>query len=267
MIDTKIDINASLSDIKQMKIYISGGITGCAGYLERFAAASKRLKDSGHIPINPAAVNGELPAETTYEQYMRMSMCMLDMADAIYMLPGWEKSIGACFEKHYAELIGKKVILNHDYNAKMNEAEGGNRKMEALKVMIDEGAYMPERAHKQDAGMDLRTPVLTVVPTKGSVIIDTGVHVQIPDGYVGMIKSKSGLNVKSDLVGEGVIDAGYTGSIVVKLYNHGEEKRVIEKGDKITQLVILPIVTPDLIRVDSLEETERGNGGFGSTGR
>ncbi len=140
-------------------------------------------------------------------------------------------------------------------------------KLKTVNVMLDVGAYMPERAHSDDAGMDIRTPVLTVVPAKGSAVIDTGVHVQIPSGYVGMLKSKSGLNVKKDLTSEGVIDAGYSGSIVVKIYNHGEEQQIIEKGDKVTQLVIIPIETPVPVRVSNLEETERGSKGFGSTGR
>lgn len=136
-----------------------------------------------------------------------------------------------------------------------------------MKVMLDEGAYMPERAHIDDAGMDLRSPISAVVPAKGSAIIDTGIHVQLLPGSVGMLKSKSGLNVKKNLVSEGVIDAGYTGSIVVKLYNHGEEDQVIEKGDKITQLVVMPVFYTTLEKTDHLEETERGTGGFGSTGR
>ena len=136
-----------------------------------------------------------------------------------------------------------------------------------MKVKLDPGAYMPERAHALDAGYDLRTPKNASVLPYDSVTIDTGVHVAIPEGYVGMLKSKSGLNMKRDLVGEGVVDAGYTGSIRVKLYNHGEQMRVFHKGDKITQLVIIPIATPELELVDELEETERGDNGFGSTGR
>jgi len=84
---------------------------------------------------------------------------------------------------------------------------------------------------------------------------------------VGFIKSKSGLNVNHDIVSEGVIDVGYTGSIRVKLYNHGGYDYKVNKGDKISQLVILPILTPDLELVDELESTERGEGGFGSTGK
>ena len=136
-----------------------------------------------------------------------------------------------------------------------------------MKVKLDPGAYMPEKAHEQDAGYDLRTPVRAVVRAGDSVVIDTGVHVQIPDGFVGFLKSKSGLNVRLDLTGEGVIDAGYTGSICVKLYNHGAQFHVFEAGDKIIQLVILPIITPDLELVDNLEDTERGSDGFGSSGK
>ncbi len=141
-----------------------------------------------------------------------------------------------------------------------------------MKVVLDPGAFMPTRAHETDAGLDLYSPVDAIVGSRlcdsgNSVCIDTGVHVEIPAGYVGMIKSKSGLNVKHNITSEGVIDSGYTGSMVVKLYNHGKTSVKIEKGQKISQLVILPIVTPDLELADSLEDTERGNGGFGSTGK
>ena len=149
-----------------------------------------------------------------------------------------------------------------------------------MKVMLDPGAKMPTRAHETDAGLDLYSPVDAVIypnnaastfggffgNPESSVCIDTGVHVEIPAGYVGMVKSKSGLNVKHNITSEGVIDSGYTGSIMVKLYNHGNNIVRIEKGQKISQLVILPIITPDLELVDTLDDTERGNGGFGSTG-
>lgn len=152
-----------------------------------------------------------------------------------------------------------------------------------MKIMLDEGAIMPTRAHETDAGLDLyatRNFVVNKCETGnvaafgwgtsawvGCAVHDTGVHVEIPKGYVGMIKSKSGLNVKHGLTAEGVIDCGYTGSIVVKLYNHSDSYYRFNKGDKIAQLVIMPIITPDLELVDSLEETERGDGGFGSTGK
>lgn len=136
-----------------------------------------------------------------------------------------------------------------------------------MKIKLDKGAFLPTRAHDADAGYDLRSPVCGVVRAHSSAVIDTGVHMEIPFRFAGFLKSKSGLNVKHDLVSEGVIDSCYTGSIRVKLYNHGSNDYVIEVGDKISQLVILSIVTPSLELVDSLRETERGSNGFGSSGR
>lgn len=135
-----------------------------------------------------------------------------------------------------------------------------------LKVMLDHGAYMPTRAHETDAGLDIYSPEDAWLFGRDSVTIDTGVHVEIPKGYAGFLKSKSGLNVKSNIVSEGVIDSGYTGSIRVKLYNHGEAPVKITRGMKISQLVILPIATPVCVEVFEMKDTERGTGGFGSTG-
>lgn len=136
-----------------------------------------------------------------------------------------------------------------------------------MKIKLDEGAYMPTRAHETDAGLDLYAREIKTVPARGSAVFDTGVHVELPIGTVGMLKSKSGLNVNWGLTNEGVIDVGYTGSIRVKLYNNSDTPYWVNTGDKISQLVIMPILTPILELVDDLEETERGNGGFGSTGR
>ena len=148
-----------------------------------------------------------------------------------------------------------------------------------MKIMLDEGAILPTRAHETDAGLDLYTPADVFLDRSerrgeacegvdiGSVTIDTGVHVEIPKGYVGFIKSKSGLMVKHGLTADGTIDAGYTGSIRVKLFNHTSQPYEFNAGDKIAQLVLLPIITPDLEVVDSLEDTDRGTGGFGSSGR
>ena len=136
-----------------------------------------------------------------------------------------------------------------------------------MNVILGNGAFMPEFAHETDAGADLRSPVDVVVPARGSAVIDTGVHVEIPEGYVGMLKSKSGLNVKHNLIGEGVIDCGFMGSIRVKLYNLGDTDYQILRGDKIIQMVILPCAYCEFTQVDKFAETERGDGGFGSTGR
>jgi dUTP pyrophosphatase len=137
-----------------------------------------------------------------------------------------------------------------------------------MKVMLDNGAYMPERGHDGDAGLDLRTPKWVIVPAHGYATIDTGVHMEIPKGFYGKLESKSGLNVKHSVVSlGGVIDSGYTGSIVAKLYNLSDVDYLFEPGDKVVQIIIQPCEYPKLELTDSFEETERGNGGFGSTGR
>lgn len=136
-----------------------------------------------------------------------------------------------------------------------------------MKVKLDKGAYMPERAHDLDAGYDLRAMEEKMVWPHSSAVFDTGVHIQLPPNIAGLVVSKSGLNVKHNLTSRGLIDPGYTGSIRVKLYNHGNKNYHVNAGDKISQLLIVPFFTPDFELADELEETERGDGGFGSTGR
>ena len=137
-----------------------------------------------------------------------------------------------------------------------------------IRIKLDDFAIMPIRAHRTDAGLDICTPHLLDLPAHGSVTINTGVHVELPPGTVGMLKSKSGLNIKKGITSEGVIDEGYTGAIAVKLYNNSNVDAWFKAGDKISQLVILPVVIPEEIEVvKELESTERGNNGFGSSGR
>lgn len=94
-----------------MKIYISGAITGTNDYIERFARAEKELTENGYSVINPAKVNAQLPEDTTYEEYMKMSILMLDMCDSVYMLKGWEKSCGANREYGYAMAKEKTIFI------------------------------------------------------------------------------------------------------------------------------------------------------------
>lgn len=133
--------------------------------------------------------------------------------------------------------------------------------------MLDNGAYMPSRGHKTDAGLDLRTPKAVTVPAYESVAVDTGVHVALPHGCAGILVSKSGLNVKHGITSTGLIDEGYTGSIVVNLSNNKGEDYAFEAGDKISQLVVIPVVCEPLEQVSVFNATERGDNGFGSTGR
>lgn len=140
-----------------------------------------------------------------------------------------------------------------------------------MKITLDENAILPTRAHPYDAGLDLYAPLdmatETISPWGCSVTIDTGVHMAIPQHFCGLVKSKSGLMVSHKILTDGTIDSGYTGSICVTLFNNGEKSYTVKPGDKIAQLVIVPCCLPPLEVVDYLEHTDRGNNGFGSTGK
>ena len=136
-----------------------------------------------------------------------------------------------------------------------------------MKVVIDPGAYMPTRAHKTDAGLDLRAMESKTILAFGTAVFRTCVHVQLPPGTAGLLVSKSGLNIKHDITSTGLIDEGYTGEIMVKLHNHGSTSYRVEAGDKISQLIVVPVLYESVEICDSLTETERGSDGFGSTGK
>lgn len=136
-----------------------------------------------------------------------------------------------------------------------------------MKIKLDEGAKMPTKAYATDAGFDIYSREDKVIPARGYAIFDTGVHIELPINTAGMLKSKSGLNVKHNIISEGVIDYSYTGSIVAKLYNLGDAYYKVKKGDKITQLVIVPFVPVELELVENLCGGERGSNGFGSSGK
>ena len=138
---------------------------------------------------------------------------------------------------------------------------------QTMKIVLDCGAFMPQRAHPTDAGLDLFSTETKAIPPHGWLAFDTGVHVEIPHGYVGLITSKSGLMKKNGVTSRGTIDEGFTGSIQAVLFNGDDKPLWIERGQKITQLVVIPCITPEIEVVDQLEKTERGEGGFGSTGK
>lgn len=136
-----------------------------------------------------------------------------------------------------------------------------------MKVKLDAGAFMPQRAHEQDAGYDLRTPVCVTVPAGDSVWIDTGVHIQLPPRKCAVVISKSGLYLKDKISSTGLIDEGFTGTIVVGLFNHGTADHTFTRGDKISQFFITNYYAEELELVEELSETERGDAGYGSTGK
>lgn len=137
-----------------------------------------------------------------------------------------------------------------------------------MKVVLDKGAILPTKAHDLDAGWDLYVPEDAMIPARGSAVIDTGVHIEIPQRYTGFIKSRSGMNVKHGIVSDsGVIDCGYTGSIKIKLYNMTDDPYFVQAGERVCQLVVLPICVDELEVVETLSETDRGSNGFGSSGK
>ena len=137
-----------------------------------------------------------------------------------------------------------------------------------MNIYVETDAYVPERAHKTDAGLDIKSKETKYVLAHSSAIFHTGLHVQLPHGTAGLLVSKSGLNVKHGITSTGLIDEGYTGEILVKLYNNSDEHYQVHAGDKISQLVVIPVLYEDIHIIDSLDEnTERGAQGFGSSGK
>ena len=141
----------------------------------------------------------------------------------------------------------------------------GERTMK-MKISLDPGAVMPTRAHGTDAGLDLYAREDQDIAAYRSAVFDTGVHIAIPEGYVGDVKSKSGLMVNHDITTDGTVDCGYTGSVRVKLFNNSPIRYEVKAGQKIAQIVIKAIITPELELVDELDSTARGDNGFGSSG-
>ena len=130
------------------------------------------------------------------------------------------------------------------------------------------GEYVLQIAKEGDAGADLKASEDTVIPSKGRCLVSTGISMAIPIGYVGLIWPRSGLAVKHGIdSGAGVIDSGYRGEIRVLLFNHSESDFEVVKGDRIAQILIQKIESPQFVQVETLDETERGSGGFGSTGK
>lgn len=136
-----------------------------------------------------------------------------------------------------------------------------------MKIKLDPGAYEPTRAHDTDAGLDLRATITQVIPPMGNAVFRTGVHVELPHGTAGLLVSKSGLNVNANITSTGLIDEGYTGEIKVKLYNHGNKCITISEGQRISQLVIIPCIYEPIEIVEEINGGERGDNGFGSTGK
>lgn len=136
-----------------------------------------------------------------------------------------------------------------------------------MNIRVEPNAFTPTRAHKTDAGLDIMAMYDGIVKAGQSATFHTGVHIQLPNGTAGLFVSKSGLMMNHDITATGLVDEGYDGEIMVKLFNHGQNDYNVKAGDKIGQLVIIPVLYESLKVVDSIVAGERGSAGFGSSGR
>ena len=145
--------------------------------------------------------------------------------------------------------------------------------MEKIHVkLLRDGAHMPTYGTAEAAGADLYAcleETLTILPGQ-TAPVPTGIALEVPGGCAGLLFARSSMGVKRDLAPAnkvGVIDSDYRGEIFVMLHNHGKEVRTVEPGERVAQIVIVPVFTPGFSQVDSLSDTVRGEGGFGSTGK
>lgn len=128
-------------------------------------------------------------------------------------------------------------------------------------------ALEPVRGSERAAGLDLRSAYDLVVPARGKAIVKTDLQVQVPEGSYGRVAPRSGLAVKNFIdVGAGVVDEDYRGNLGVVLFNHGDVDFEVKRGDRIAQFICERIFYPELEQVDKLDDTVRGEAGFGSTG-
>ena len=134
---------------------------------------------------------------------------------------------------------------------------------------IHPDATLPAYAHASDAGMDVRSVESLTIPAKSRALVHTGLVMLLPPGYEAQVRPRSGLALKSGVTvlnTPGTIDSGYRGEVGVILANLGDSEFVVNKGDKIAQIVIAPVLQAEICEADEIDETDRGAGGFGSTG-
>lgn len=142
--------------------------------------------------------------------------------------------------------------------------------LEVPSVRLEAGVELPEPARAGDAGLDLRSRVALVIPAGGRALVPTGIAIEIPHGYAGLVVPRSGLALRhgvSCLNAPGLVDSGYRGELAVILINTDSDDAFdIQPGDRIAQLVIVAVPAVRLVPVAELSESERGPGGFGHTG-
>lgn len=136
-----------------------------------------------------------------------------------------------------------------------------------MRVKLDLGAFELTRAHDTDAGLDIRAISDGIVRAHQSATFHTGIHVELPHEIMGDIRPKSGLMFHHDLLTFGTVDQGFSGEVMVHLFNLGSEDYCVHRGDKIAQLVTTKVVYEPVEIVDEISGGDRGTSGFGSSGR
>ena len=134
---------------------------------------------------------------------------------------------------------------------------------------IDPAAILPSYAHPGDAGMDIRSVEDLTIAPGDRALVHTGLVMVLPPGYEAQVRPRSGLALKNGITvlnSPGTIDEGYRGEVGVILANFGKEPFKVEKGSKIAQVVVAPCTRAEIVATDDIDDTERGTGGFGSTG-
>ena len=135
-----------------------------------------------------------------------------------------------------------------------------------MRIKLDDGAFEPVRAHSTDAGLDLRAMNGGLLRARQSKTFHTGVHVELPKGTAGILLPKSGLMTNRDIITFGVVDESYRGEVLVHMLNLSDEDYSVRDGDKISQMLVVPVRYEAVEIVKELSDGERGDAGFGSTG-
>eukprot|EP00249_Psilotum_nudum_P030423 c43025_g1_i1 orf=305-913(-) len=187
----------------------------------------------------------------------------VDPAVALRPLPKIQK-VGSIAEENGSHINGSDAVT-------ASPCMGGLSVLSSLTPLyvkrLCESATLPVRGSLLAAGYDLASAFGSVVPARGKELVKTGLSISIPEGTYGRIAPRSGLALKHSIdVGAGVIDADYRGPVDVILFNHSDQDFVINAGDRVAQLILEKIVTPEVVEVEDLAATQRGDGGFGSTG-
>ncbi len=192
---------------------------------------------------------------------------LYDCFKQIYDVLLFNNNQGNLFEEKKNEIENNNSNVNFRINNSENRNEKPSETGFLLVKKLSEHARTPEKKTSGSAGYDLYSARTTVIPPRNKEIVKTDISISIPKGYYAKVASRSSLSKDFSIeVGAGTIDQDYRGDIRVVLYNHGDIDYRIEKGDRIAQLILHKIITPEITEVNDLDKTERGENGFGSTG-